>query len=473
MSQGGYSHTTRATGTVLTAAIYNSDHQAHITNQNPVMTGGYSDSLSQMQLTQDPGSLGTESLAATLAGEIERIRYQLRLITGETQWYVPPGANLKQVGGTVADSSIALTKLTNTTQGKIMGRTGAGVGAWQEFDIPTLTPLTPAPTDVVLGSALSGGAPRRIAVSDLTSVAAMTVPQGRLSLVTNTPVVWSNVNGSSTIFYVPFNGQQVPVWNGTQYTAANMGGQLTQLLNDTTKSPAAAAPDKVYDIFFWLDGTTPRISRGPAWTSETVRGTGANTSELTRLAGFLVNAQAITNGPAANRGTYLGTIRTNGVSTVHWIINNSTSGGSPCWLHVWNQYNRTDALGLNRDTGAEYNYTPAAYREIRGTGNMRIYFVIGQQEDRIETSYSSHFRGVNSNAFPKIAMGLDGSTVNIGSPLGLLTGSANASIIGAAVAQFGCPVGAHTLSALEAGDGTNANIYNRDANQLLSLVARM
>ena len=27
MSQGGYSHTTRATGTVLTASIYNSDHQ--------------------------------------------------------------------------------------------------------------------------------------------------------------------------------------------------------------------------------------------------------------------------------------------------------------------------------------------------------------------------------------------------------------------------------------------------------------
>ena len=74
MSSGLYSITTRASGTVLTAAIYNADHQNHVTNQNPSMTGAYSDNVAQMQVQTTPGAVGSESLAPNLAGEIERLR---------------------------------------------------------------------------------------------------------------------------------------------------------------------------------------------------------------------------------------------------------------------------------------------------------------------------------------------------------------------------------------------------------------
>lgn len=95
MSAGQYSHTTRGTGTVLTAAIYNADHQNHITNLNPTMTGGYADSVSQYQLATDPGGVGTEILPANLAGEIERLRFAVRRIIGKSQWYTPPVVDLE------------------------------------------------------------------------------------------------------------------------------------------------------------------------------------------------------------------------------------------------------------------------------------------------------------------------------------------------------------------------------------------
>lgn len=98
MSVGLYSHTTRATGTVLTASIYNSDHQNHITNQNPSATGGYSDSVGQMQTVTDPGGVGTESLAPHLAGELERIRFCIKRITNKSHWYVAPSFNLDSIG---------------------------------------------------------------------------------------------------------------------------------------------------------------------------------------------------------------------------------------------------------------------------------------------------------------------------------------------------------------------------------------
>lgn len=98
MSQGQYSHTTRGTGTTLTAAIYNSDHVNHITNLNPTMSGGYSDSVGQMQTKTDPGGIGSESLTLTLAGELERLRFAIARITGKTHWYEAPDNNLGAIG---------------------------------------------------------------------------------------------------------------------------------------------------------------------------------------------------------------------------------------------------------------------------------------------------------------------------------------------------------------------------------------
>lgn len=115
MSVGLYSHTTRAVGTILTAAIYNSDHQNHITNANPSMTGAYSDSLSEHQLVSDPGGLGTEVLAANLAVELEQLRFCLKRITGKAQWYIAPAVDLESVGGTVTDLVVNETVVVKGT----------------------------------------------------------------------------------------------------------------------------------------------------------------------------------------------------------------------------------------------------------------------------------------------------------------------------------------------------------------------
>lgn len=92
---GLYTHTTRATGTLLTAAIYNADHQNHIDNQTPQMTDDYSTDVPQMQSVVDPYPSSSESLATSLAGEVERLRYQIKAITGESQWYIDPASTLK------------------------------------------------------------------------------------------------------------------------------------------------------------------------------------------------------------------------------------------------------------------------------------------------------------------------------------------------------------------------------------------
>jgi hypothetical protein len=94
MAGGLYTHTTRAVGTVLTANIYNSDHQNHIDNHIPSMVDDYSENTAQMQTIADPYPAGSPSLASSLAGELSRLRYLIKQITGEANWYIDPDKNL-------------------------------------------------------------------------------------------------------------------------------------------------------------------------------------------------------------------------------------------------------------------------------------------------------------------------------------------------------------------------------------------
>lgn len=89
-----YSHTTRANGLILTASIYNTDHQTHIDNGVPAQLDDYSLNVGQMQSQTDPGESGSESQATSLAGELERLRYALAEVKGTTYWYQTASASV-------------------------------------------------------------------------------------------------------------------------------------------------------------------------------------------------------------------------------------------------------------------------------------------------------------------------------------------------------------------------------------------
>ncbi len=85
---GLYTHTTRTDGTTLTANIYNADHENHISNADASNLGGYSDTTTAMKATTDPGEVGTESRATSVAGEFERVRFVFKEMKNTPEWYV-------------------------------------------------------------------------------------------------------------------------------------------------------------------------------------------------------------------------------------------------------------------------------------------------------------------------------------------------------------------------------------------------
>lgn len=150
MSSGLYSHTTRATGTVLSASIYNADHVNHITNLNPSQSGSYSDNVAQMQTATDPGEVASETLASSLAGEIERLRFAIQDIKTQLgftspQWYSTPTGSIS-ASGTLQTGMVFPYIGTTAPTGFVMlsGRTigNAASGATERANADTVTLYT-------------------------------------------------------------------------------------------------------------------------------------------------------------------------------------------------------------------------------------------------------------------------------------------------------------------------------------------
>lgn len=78
----------------VTYSDLNAEFDNVITYFTPLYMDDYSTNVSQMQTATDPGEVGTESLATTMAGEIARIRFILSEITGENHWYESPTSSI-------------------------------------------------------------------------------------------------------------------------------------------------------------------------------------------------------------------------------------------------------------------------------------------------------------------------------------------------------------------------------------------
>lgn len=255
------------------------------------------------------------------------------------------------------------------------------------------------------------------------SMGAPTPPQGRLTLATGVPVMTTSQASKTTIYYAPYTGCRIPIYNGTAFamTFFTEMSNLTTASNVGSAGPAAVANNSNYDLFVWVDAGVPTLTRGPLWTSDTARGTGAGTTELVRLNGILTNAVAITNGPAANRGTYVGTVRSDGSAQINFVFGGFSANATAGLFGVWNAYNRVPVSTMLGLTTATWTYPAAsAWRAANAQTTARVSMVRGLNEDPVAATNCNI--GSVSAGDAAIGIGLDSTTARTG-----ITGYVNTS----------------------------------------------
>lgn len=238
-----------------------------------------------------------------------------------------------------------------------------------------------------------------------------TAPQIRITLVSGVPITTTDQAGITAHFCTPYPGGStsatsfVPITtNGSTFTMISVG-EMTQATTDTTKSPAAVANNSVYDILEWSDSGTIRCTRSVAWASDTSRGTGAGTAEIDFTTKFPTNKNAVTNGPAANRGVLIGSVRSNGsaafmdTALFRWVSN------------AYNAVPRQLQLVLS---GNASGYASATWKQWNSSAVNEVDTLQTITGFPVQISAKGSASNTSANAFCPIGIGIDTSTTPSG-----------------------------------------------------------
>lgn len=247
------------------------------------------------------------------------------------------------------------------------------------------------------------------AINASTAAAVVPPPQGRLTLTSATPMIASDVSAATAVYYMPYTGNIIPIYTGSAFTPTTFS-ELTLAL------VASHAASTLYDVFVFNNSGVVTIVTGPAWANSTAgscsRGTGAGTTQISRVSGLHVNAVSMTgrNGSTtysigANLATYVGTILINGSAgqvtcTVSW-------GQSRKW-GVWNAYNRLPIFLAGGDATATWVYSTSTFRASRADATNKLTVLCGLAEETVEASFTQHI--VANNSAGAIAIGWNSTT---------------------------------------------------------------
>ena len=205
--------------------------------------------------------------------------------------------------------------------------------------------------------------------------------EGRLTLTTATPVTTGDVTAAETIYFTPFRGNRISVYNGTNWLTYTFT-ELSLDVPDVTGT---------HDVFLYDNAGTLTLE-ALVWTNATTR--------ATALA--LQNGVLVKSGDATRR--YLGTF----YSTT---AGNGQVEDSYAKRNLWNYYNRVDRPMRVIEATDSWNYTTATWRQANAAAANQLEYVQGVSEDAVVAMVQG-LVGNGTSAYVATGVGVDSTSVN-------------------------------------------------------------
>ena len=170
---------------------------------------------------------------------------------------------------------------------------------------------------------------------------------GRLTLTSGTPMTTSDVTGAATLYFTPFHGNQIALFNGSNWAAYTF--------TERSLSLSGLVASKNHDIFIYDNSGTLTLE-AVAWTNDTTRATA------------LVSQDGVWVKSGATSHRYLGSIRT---------TNAGQTEDSAKKRLVYNEYQRFARKLLVFETASSWTYSTNAWRSANNNTNNRVEMIIG------------------------------------------------------------------------------------------------
>lgn len=204
---------------------------------------------------------------------------------------------------------------------------------------------------------------------------------GRLTLATATPVTTTDQTAKTTVYFTPYKGNLVSLYNGTTWANYTF----------TERSiTVPATTDTNYDLYLYDNAGTLTLE-AVAWTNSTTRATALTTQD-----GVLVKTGTLTK-------RYLGTFRTTAVS--------GQTEDSEANRLLWNYYHRAVRKVKKIDTTDSWTCTSTTYQSWHNSTANRIGVVVGVAEDAVDIWFGCYGLGDNATN-PLCGIGFDSTTAN-------------------------------------------------------------
>lgn len=299
-------------------------------------------------------------------------------------WTFPATTSATTVTGTTSllsplatlgtlNSVLGVLKFNGNTSGTVTIQSAAAAGTW------TLTLPT---TDGDAGQALVTDGSGVTSWSTVTGTVDNSVVDGRLTVTTATPVNTANVTSATSLYYTPYKGNRIALYDGSSAWAIYTFTEITLALGTVNSG-------RPYDVFAYNSGGTVTLEMF-SWTNTTTRATA-----LVLQDGVLVRSGATTR-------RYLGTFHT---------ISTSATCDYDRQRFVWNYYNRVELPLRVIELTDSWTYTTASYRQVNATATNQVEAVIGWTEDPVTLRAMMQAYNSNAGVYLSTAVGQDSTTV--------------------------------------------------------------
>lgn len=276
----------------------------------------------------------------------------------------------------------------------------------------------------------AAGSSRKVQLDRVGAFLNPAICDGRLTTETGVPVSTSDRTSQSTIYFTPYNGDRIAVYDGTRwelYTFTERSLTLSSLTSG-----------KNYDVFIYDNSGTLTLELSAAWTNDTTRA-----DALTTQDGIYVKSGATTR-------RYLGTIRTTSTTTTE-----DSGGGTSSQVggkrFVWNLYNQVRGSLAVIDATDSWTYNTTSWRQMNGASGNKVEWVCGIGSGSVEVR---SFLNVNASGggYGWHGIGIDTTTDGTQAHIGLYNAGASAISVPSPASYSGSPgIGYHYAAWVEKG----------------------
>lgn len=295
------------------------------------------------------------------------------------------------------------------------------------------------------------------------------IPAARLTLTAGTPVTTADVAGQTRVYYTPYLGNTIPIYDGSALVAIPFS-EVSLLLDATSCHENYHQAGKLFDFFVFTDASTVRLGSAPQWASSisgaSVRGEGEGTSELELLDGLWVNKHPLilryaascsnTREVPARQATFVGTC---GMSA------DGQADDSKLNRLVSNAYNKVERLMHQFEGTASWVYSTATLRQTRASLANQLNVVVAIPGDLADAESSGVWSNSTSTMQTVVSeIGINQTTV--GNSITRAPQACNNVISGYPTAQWRgyLPAGMNYIAWLERGAGAETQTASGSLN---------